>query len=82
MLHYQLLNNVEQTFNLLEVRVLVDLRICQIIWPKMNGGFHRRRHEDSPYMLALRMLRRFMTFPISFAETERSCSCIDGLCFF
>ena len=31
-------------------------------------------------MLALRMLRRLLTFPISFAETERSCSFFDGSC--
>ena len=49
MLHYQLLSDVEQNFNLFEVRVLVDLRIRQIIRPKMDGGFHRRRHEHSPY---------------------------------
>ena len=84
MLHYQLLSNVEQTFSLLELCVLVDLRIRQTILPKMDGGFHRRRYEHSPYQLhlfrklALRMLRRLMTFPISFAESERSCSCIDG----
>ena len=29
--------------------VLVDLRIRQIIRPKMDGGFHRRRHEHSPH---------------------------------
>ena len=31
-------------------------------------------------MRALRMLRRLLTFPISFAETGRSCSRIDGSC--
>ena len=29
-------------------------------------------------MLVLRMLRHLLTFPTSSAETERSCSCIDG----
>ena len=76
MLHYQLLSNVEQTFSLLEFCVLVNLRIRQLIRPKMDGVFHRRRHEHSPYqyicfcMLALRKFRRLLTFPISFAETE------------
>ena len=44
---HQLLSDVEQTFNLLEFCVLVDLRIRQIIRPKMDGGFHRRKHEHS-----------------------------------
>ena len=46
---YQLLSNVEQTFSLLEFCVLVDLRIRQIIRPKMDGGVYRQRHEHSPY---------------------------------
>ena len=45
----QVLSDIELTFNLLEVRVLVDLQIRQIIRPKMNGCFRWRRHEHSPY---------------------------------
>ena len=38
MLHYQHLSDVEQTFNLFEFCVLVDLRIRQRIGPKMDGA--------------------------------------------
>ena len=47
MFQYHLLSDIEYTFNLLDVRVLVDLRIRQIMRPKMDGGFQRRRHEHS-----------------------------------
>ena len=50
MLQYQLLCDIEQALNFLEVRVLVDLQIRQVIWSKMNGCFHWRRHEHSQHM--------------------------------
>ena len=39
--------------NLFEGRVLVNLQVCQIIRSKMNGCFHRRGHEHSPYQTQL-----------------------------
>ena len=49
MFHHQLLSDVEHTLNILEFCVLLDFRIRCIIRPKMDGGFHRRSHEHSPY---------------------------------
>ena len=41
MFFYDFLNDVEHILDVLESCVLVDCRILEEIWPKMNGGFHR-----------------------------------------
>ena len=77
MFHYQLLSDIEQTFNILEYCVIVDLRLRQIIRHKMDGG------SISIHLfcvLASRNLSRSLTFPTSFAGGGKSWSCIDGSC--
>ena len=46
---YQFLCGSEWTLNVLEVRVLENFQFLCVIWSKMNGCFHWRRHEQSPY---------------------------------
>ena len=68
---YQLLSNVEDTPNILEPCVLEDFRILQEIWPMMDGGFHRRRHDHFPY--------QYIRLVASSADPLEYPSCIDDL---
>ena len=49
---------------------LADLRIRQINRPKMDGGFHRRRHEHFPYQY------------ICFLCLHWECACIENVASF
>ena len=48
MFFYEFVSDVEHIPDVLESCVLVDFRIRQEIRTKVDGGFHRRSHEQSP----------------------------------
>ena len=66
--------------------VLVNLQVRQIIRSKMNGSFHWRRHEHSPYQhicvcnVSIERVGYPAVFSNFFLGSGRPSSCIDGLC--
>ena len=45
---FKKLTDVEHILDVLEACVFENFQVLQEIWPKMNGGFHRRCHEHFP----------------------------------
>ena len=83
---YQFLTDVEHTLNTLEFCVLVDFRIrLKKFGPRwmpasIDEAINISISIHLFWMLPQRMLRWLQTFPTSFANTERFCSCDDGSC--
>ena len=86
MLQYQLLCDIDQALNFFEVRVLVDFQIRHIIWSKMNGCFHWRRHEHFPFQHICLWCFHWKCWvtccnsQLSLVGNGRSSSCFDGFC--
>ena len=55
MLQYQFLCDIKQALNFREVRVLTDFQVLNVMWSKMDGGFHRWNHKHYPLPISIHL---------------------------